>query len=73
MIYYASIAGVLLSLYALYVEHQKAENDMFVAMCDINSWVACSKYVVVLLSALFEAQDMSLAVYAGCSQASMGE
>ncbi len=43
VIFYASIAGVALSLYALYVEHKKAENDMFVAMCDINSWVACSK------------------------------
>lgn len=40
-----SVLGVLLSAYALYVEHKKAEDELYVAACDINSWIACSKYV----------------------------
>lgn len=38
-----SVLGMLLSAYALYVEHRKAEDELYVAACDINSWVACSK------------------------------
>ena len=68
MIFYASIAGVVLSLYALYVEHKKAENEMFVAMCDINSWVACSKYVAKTSRQLFEVGDNSPALLQGFHQ-----
>lgn len=39
----ASLLGLLLSAYALYVEHKKSQDELFVAWCDISSWVACSK------------------------------
>ena len=38
----ASIFGMILSTYALYVEHMKGTDEMFEAWCDINSWMSCS-------------------------------
>ena len=35
--------GILLSLYALYVELQKERNPNYVALCDINEQMSCSK------------------------------
>ena len=36
------ILGLLLSLYALYVEHQSAINPGYQAMCD-TSWMSCTR------------------------------
>ena len=38
-----AVLGVVISLYALYVEAQHEANEFYVALCDINSWIACSK------------------------------
>lgn len=35
--------GLLLSVYALYVENKVENSPGFVAFCDINAWIACSK------------------------------
>ena len=35
--------GILLSLYALYVELQKERNPNYVALCDINKQMSCSR------------------------------
>ncbi|XP_071944107.1 vitamin K epoxide reductase complex subunit 1-like protein 1 [Antedon mediterranea] len=37
------LAGVILSLYALYVENMKEINNAYTALCDINEQVSCSK------------------------------
>ena len=37
------IVGLVLSGYALFVEHQKEKDDSYTAMCDINEHVSCSK------------------------------
>jgi vitamin-K-epoxide reductase (warfarin-sensitive) len=37
------VLGAVLSLYTLYVELQLESNRNFKALCDINSWVSCSK------------------------------
>jgi hypothetical protein len=44
LISFLCAVGALLSVYALYVEHQKSENSLFEAWCDI-AWlnVSCSK------------------------------
>ena len=35
--------GILLSVYALYVELQKERNPNYVALCDINEQMSCSR------------------------------
>ncbi|XP_047469780.1 vitamin K epoxide reductase complex subunit 1-like [Penaeus chinensis] len=37
------LLGVALSLYALYVEFLKEADENYEAMCDINSYISCSK------------------------------
>lgn len=37
------LVGLLLSLYALYVEIKAEANDNYEAMCDINEYISCSK------------------------------
>ncbi len=37
------VCGILLSLYALYVELRKEKNPDYVAACDINAKMNCSK------------------------------
>ena len=37
------IMGVVLSMYALYVEMTKLQNSDYRAMCDINEAISCSK------------------------------
>ncbi|XP_033116166.1 vitamin K epoxide reductase complex subunit 1-like protein 1 [Anneissia japonica] len=37
------LAGLILSVYALYVEHMKERNDGYTAMCDVNDEISCSK------------------------------
>ncbi len=37
------LAGIALSSFALYVEHQKRLNDSYEALCDISHTVSCSK------------------------------
>ena len=43
-----ALLGFLVSGYALYVEAQHEANPFYVALCDINSWIACSKVSVLL-------------------------
>ncbi len=38
-----SILGMALSSYAVYVEHMKAMDDSFKALCDMNETISCSK------------------------------
>ena len=37
------ILGIIVSVYALYVEMTKLQNKDFKAMCDINEKISCSK------------------------------
>ena len=37
------LVGLVLSGYALFVEHQKEKDETYTAMCDINEHVSCSK------------------------------
>ena len=37
------LLGVVLSVYALYVEVKKTQDKSFQALCDINSRMSCSK------------------------------
>lgn len=37
------LLGVALSVYALYVEFLKEADENYEAMCDINSYISCSK------------------------------
>eukprot|EP00808_Paulinella_micropora_P023160 g55805.t1 len=39
----ASLAGILLSVYSLYVEHQKDLNPGYIAGCDFSATWSCSK------------------------------
>ena len=53
------VLGFLLSLYALYVEHQSAMNPNYRALCD-NSWMSCTRvwadrFAFVLLSTDYRA------------------
>lgn len=36
------LVAILLSSYAFYVEHEKAKDDSFEALCDISPEVSCS-------------------------------
>jgi vitamin-K-epoxide reductase (warfarin-sensitive) len=38
-----AVVGVLLSVYAVHVETSAEEMDDYVAACDINTWISCSK------------------------------
>ena len=38
-----SISGILLSVYALYVETRKHKDPKYVAMCDLGENMQCSK------------------------------
>ena len=40
------LAGILVSIYALYVEHQKALNPDYEAACDISEKASCSKVLM---------------------------
>jgi len=39
----ASVAGIMLSTFAVYVEHQKAMDANYEAVCDLGVKVSCSK------------------------------
>jgi vitamin-K-epoxide reductase (warfarin-sensitive) len=38
-----SLLGIVVSIYSIYVEHHASVEDDFVALCDINQSVSCSK------------------------------
>jgi len=38
-----ALSGLLLSIYAFYVEQQKEEDPMYVAACDISAKISCSR------------------------------
>jgi vitamin-K-epoxide reductase (warfarin-sensitive) len=38
-----ALAGLVLSAYALYVEHAKTSDQGYVAACDLNAWASCSR------------------------------
>ncbi len=38
-----AFTGLLLSAYALFVEIAKTSDTGYVAACDINAWVSCSR------------------------------
>ncbi len=38
-----AVLGFVLSAYALYVEVAKTTDTGYVAACDINAWVSCSR------------------------------
>ena len=38
-----STIGIILSAYALYIEHKKAKNAEYKAVCDINDKMSCTK------------------------------
>jgi vitamin-K-epoxide reductase (warfarin-sensitive) len=42
-IYFGTAFGLFLSIYAIYIEHQITQNEDFVALCDINQEISCSK------------------------------
>lgn len=37
------LIGILLSAYALYVESRKEADPGYEALCDVSSWISCSK------------------------------
>lgn len=40
------ILGILISLYALWVEHRKALDDTYEAMCDLSEGASCTKVLM---------------------------
>jgi uncharacterized membrane protein len=58
------LLGVLLCLYAIYVEYQKTASPDFVALCDISEKISCSKvinrYFPLLYAVPSEASSFSL-------------
>ncbi|CAB4005818.1 Vitamin K epoxide reductase complex subunit 1 1 [Paramuricea clavata] len=41
--HFLCLLGIVLSVYALYVEVKKMQDKSFTAMCDINAKMSCSK------------------------------
>ncbi len=43
MFCFKGLIGLILAGYALFVEHKKAQDDSYTAMCDIDEHMSCSK------------------------------
>lgn len=43
MFCFKGLIGLTLAGYALFVEHKKAQDDSYTAMCDIDEHMSCSK------------------------------
>lgn len=42
-VFFKGVVGLILAGYALFVEHKKAQDDSYTAMCDIDEHMSCSK------------------------------
>jgi vitamin-K-epoxide reductase (warfarin-sensitive) len=57
-IYFGSALGLLLSFYAIHLEYQSTHNADFVAICDINQEISCTKALTSNYKNIFAALNL---------------
>lgn len=53
-----TLIGLLLSLYTIYIEHNISYNQNYIASCDINAQISCSKVITSEYGHIFSALNL---------------